>query len=142
MTGNTTKPTGVAVDEFIASVADERKQADARELVALMSELTGQPATMWGPSLIGFGEYTYKYPSGREGTWAIVSFSPRKANITLYLMDELENKADLLAKFGKHTTGKGCIYIKKLDDIDRDVLRQLISRSLEHMRAQYPGSRG
>ena len=131
-----TKPTAVSPAAFIKTVDDDRKRRDCRELVALMRELTGQPPRMWGPNIIGFGTYHYKYASGREGDWLLTGFSPRKENLTLYLGLGLQDRG-LLAKLGKHKTGKGCLYIKRLDDIDRDVLRDLITASVDEMRQRH-----
>ena len=131
-----TKPTAVSPAAFIKNVEDDRKRRDCRELVALMKDLTGHPPKMWGLSIIGFGTYHYKYASGREGDWLLTGFSPRKENLTLYLGLGLQDRG-LLAKLGKHKTGKGCLYIKRLDDIDRDVLRDLITASVDEMRQRH-----
>jgi hypothetical protein len=122
-----TKPTEESVDAFIDALPDERKRADSRELVRLMSEVTGQPPVMWG-SIIGFGTQHYVYESGRSGDWPPVAFSPRKAANSLYLSmnGDLSKREEILSRLGKHTTGKGCIYVKKLSDVDPAVLRELI----------------
>jgi hypothetical protein len=99
-----------------------------------MKEVTGEPATMWGTSIVGFGSYHYRYDTGREGDMALVGFSPRKQAITLYIMTGFDGYDDLLSQLGKYTTGKACLYIKKLEDIDMDVLRQLVKQSAEHIR--------
>jgi hypothetical protein len=129
-----TRPTGADVEQFLEGIADERQRADCREIAAMMREITDADACMWGPSIVGFGTYRYRYASGREGDWMITGFSPRKQNTTLYLTYGLENKAELLARLGKHTTGKACLYIKRLSDVDRAVLRELIAQSVEDMR--------
>jgi len=137
MADTRTKPTAVSVDAFIANVADERKRNDSRVLVKLMSPATGAKARMWGPTIVGFGTYHYKYDSGHEGDSCIAGFSPRKAAISIYLADFPKRDA-LLAKLGKHTMGKACLYVKKLDDIDMDVLKQLVDTSITYVKKQYP----
>jgi len=132
-----TKPTNVSFDDFIAAVPDERKREDAIVLARMMQEITGESPTMWGPSIVGFGSYHYKYESGREGDMPIVSFSPRKAALTVYLMGEIERREELIATLGKHTIGKGCLYIKTLSDVDQEVLRQLITSTFQYMRQQH-----
>jgi hypothetical protein len=119
------------VDAFIAAIEDERKREDSRALVELMERVTGEKPAMWGPSIVGFGDLHYKYESGREGDWFKVGFSPRKQNLTLYITDYIQDDDPLLAKLGKFTTGKACIYIKRLEDIDSEVLEQLVERSYD-----------
>ena len=119
------------VDAFIDSVEDERKRVDSRALVALMAQVTGEEPAMWGPSIVGFGDLHYKYESGREGDWFKVGFSPRKQNLTLYVTRYIQDDDPLLAKLGKFTTGKACIYVKRLEDIDTSVLEDLVRRSYE-----------
>jgi hypothetical protein len=119
------------VDAFIAAIEDERKREDSRALVELMERVTGGKPAMWGPSIVGFGDLHYKYESGREGDWFKVGFSPRKQNLTLYITDYIQDDDPLLAKLGKFTTGKACIYIKRLEDIDSEVLEQLVERSYD-----------
>src|SRR5213593_1207571 len=131
-----TKVTSVSPAAFIKQMDNEQKRKDCHELIKLMEDITGEPPKMWGASIVGFGKYHYKYESGREGDSLLTGFSPRKQNMTLYLGPGLDNKA-LMAKLGKHTTGKGCLYIKKLDDIDRSVLRDLIAKSVEEMRKRH-----
>lgn len=121
--------------DFIQSVENKRRREDAETLVEVMSELTGYPPKMWGTSIIGFGSYHYTYDSGREGDNALVAFSPRKANMVLYIMSGFEEYDTLMEKLGKHKTGRACLYINKLDDVDMDVLKQLITASFEHMKA-------
>ena len=120
-----TKPNDDGVDAFIDSVP-EPVRSDCRELVALMQAATGAPPVMWGSSIVGFGDVHYRYASGREGDWFAVGFSPRKKNLTLYLTDGIDKHAEHLERLGPHTTGKGCLYIKRLDDVDREVLDVLI----------------
>ncbi|MEU8424988.1 DUF1801 domain-containing protein [Micromonospora sp. NPDC048835] len=126
-------PTAISVDEFLAGNSDERRRADAGRLRAIMSELTGEPAAMWGSSIVGFGSYRYIYESGRSGDAPLVGFSPRKQHLVLYLSGGgLEEQfAALLARLGPHRAGNGCLYLKRLDDIDESVLRQLIERAVE-----------
>ncbi len=133
-----TKPTGADVEAFLAAIEDERKQADCREISSLMEDVTGEPAVLWGPSILGFGSYHYRYESGREGDWMLAGFAPRKRELTLYIMAGFDGYEDLMARLGKFKTGKSCLYIKRLDDIDRDVLRELVTASVEHMRATNP----
>lgn len=120
--------------EFIAAVADEQKRADAQLVLKMMEEITGEPAKMWGPSIIGFGSYHYKYASGREGDWMLTGFSPRKTALTLYLIGGVDRNTELLEKLGKYKTGKSCLYLKKLSDVDLEVLRELITVSVEQTR--------
>ena len=133
-----TKTTGVSVDEFIDAVADKRQREDAKQITAMMERLSGHPPKMWGSSIIGFGQYHYKYDSGHEGEMARIGFSPRKGQTVLYIFDGYDKYADLMAKLGKHKPGKSCLYIKRLSDIDQDVLEQLCSNSLDYMAAKYP----
>lgn len=135
---NKTKATEVSVDAFIDSVADANQRTDAEKIRAMMEQLSGQPATMWGSSIIGFGSYHYKYDSGREGDMCRIGFSPRKGQTVLYLIDGFEGQSDLMARLGKHKTGKSCLYIKRLSDIDEAVLEELCVRSLQYMAEQYP----
>jgi len=138
MAENKTKPTKLSVAAFIDALADPAKRADAKVLVKLMQSAAGEEPKMWGPSIIGFGSYHYKYESGREGDIPVVAFSPRKAATVLYGMTGFSEAAALLAKLGKHTTGKGCLYIQKLADVDQQVLEALVVRSLEARRARHP----
>lgn len=135
---NKTKATEVSVDAFIDSVADANQRTDAEKIRAMMEQLSDEPATMWGPSIIGFGSYHYKYDSGREDDMCRIGFSPRKGQTVLYLIDGFEGQSDLMARLGKHKTGKSCLYIKRLSDIDEAVLEELCVRSLQYMAEQYP----
>lgn len=130
-----TIPTSASVDTFIANIPDDIKRQDSHTLVKIMSEITGKPAVMWGPSIIGFGSYHYKYESGREGDAPASGFSPRKAALTIYLFYGAEQHTDLLTKLGPHKLGKVCLYIKRLSDIDLDILKQLIKLSYDELRA-------
>lgn len=132
MAENKTKPTNADVLEFINQVDDERKRQDSMVILELMSEVTGEEAKMWGPSIIGFGTYHYRYASGREGDAPIAGFSPRKQNLTIYIERDFDQYDELLGKLGKHTTGKACLYIKRLADVDQQVLRELVERSVAH----------
>ena len=135
MADNKTKPTGISAKAFIDAIPDEAKRADARTLVKLMQTVTGEKPKMWGPSIIGFGTHHYKYESGREGDTALVGFSPRKSATVLYGVAEFKGAAKLLARLGKHTTGKGCLYIKNLSDVDLKVLEELIVKSVAAKRS-------
>jgi hypothetical protein len=128
-----TKPTGVAVEEFLAEVPEVQRQ-DCQTLIALMREVTGAEPQMWGPSIVGFGSYHYRYATGREGDWPLTGFSPRKQNLTIYLSSGLEEQGELLGRLGKHKIGKACLYLKRLDDVDRAVLRELIESSVAELR--------
>ena len=139
MADTKTKETKVSVAEFIGNVADPQRRADAEELAGIMERLSGEPPKMWGPSIVGFGSYTYKYESGHGGTMARVSFSPRAKELVLYLVDGYASRGDQLARLGKHCTGKSCLYIKKLADVDQGVLEEMIAASLSHMDEKYPG---
>ena len=129
-----TLPTAVTVDSFLNTITDENIKADCREIAGIMQDVTKQDPVMWGPSIIGFGKYHYKYESGHEGDSCIIGFSPRKQNITLYVMVGLKALEPLLEKLGKHKTGKGCLYIKKLDDVDRGILKELISTAYTQLK--------
>jgi hypothetical protein len=119
------------VAAFIDGIEDQRKREDAKALLALMEKVTGEKPALWGPSIVGFGDLHYKYESGREGDWFRVGFSPRKQNLTLYVTDYIKEDDPLLARLGKFTTGKACIYVKRLEDIDTAVLEDLVKRSYE-----------
>lgn len=138
MSGQKTKETDHSVMEFIEKVEHPRKREDAYQLLEIFSETSGYEAKMWGPSIIGFGKYHYKYDSGREGDAPLVGFSPRKSKISLYITMEEEKREKLLQDLGKHTTGKTCVYINKLSDIDVDVLKKLIKESIAFLRETYP----
>jgi hypothetical protein len=137
MAENKTKPTGVSVAAFIEAITDETKRADAKALVKLMQSASGEKPKMWGPSIIGLGSIHYTYDSGREGDMPLIAFSPRKAAIVLYSMTGFSGAEALLAKLGKHTTGKGCLYIKKLADVDQKVLEALVVKSIAARRARH-----
>ncbi|HET9911825.1 MAG TPA: DUF1801 domain-containing protein [Anaerolineales bacterium] len=124
-----TKVNEASVADFLNSIEDEQKRKDSLEIVRIMEQITKEKPKMWGTSIVGFGSYHYKGASGREGDWMLLGFSPRKQNLTLYLAGGLEHYQSLLNKLGKHSTGKGCLYIKKLNDVSVDVLKELISES-------------
>ncbi len=126
-----TVPTGADVDAFLAAVPGERRRADALRLRAIMTEVVGEPAVMWGPSIVGFGSYHYVYASGHTGDWPLAGFSPRKQHLVVYLVGGYEERhASVLARLGPHTTRKGCLYLKRLDAVDEGALRELIDRTV------------
>jgi Domain of unknown function (DU1801) len=129
MAENKTRETTASVSGFIAGIEDGRKRKDAKKLIEMMKRVTGETPKMWGPSIIGFGSHHYRYESGREGDWPRVGFSPRKQNLVLYITDGFEDYGALLGKLGKHSTGKSCLYIKRLDDVDATVLETMVERS-------------
>jgi len=135
---NKTVETSEDVAAFVAGIADDAQRADAEALIAMMADASGEPPVMWGSSIIGFGRYHYRYDSGREGDMARISFSPRKGKTVLYAIDGFPSHPELLARLGKHKTGQACLYIAKLADVDRDVLRELIDASLAEMERRYP----
>ena len=130
-----TKLNDASVEAFLNGVADERKRGDAFTILAMMQEISSEEPRMWGDAIVGFGSYHYKYASGREGDWFVIGFSPRKQNLTLYFMPGLEQHGELLQKLGKHATGKGCLYLKRLDDVDLATLREMIARAMAHYRS-------
>ena len=130
-----TKENDQSVEVFLAGIEDAQKQQDCRTLVAIMQEATGDAPRMWGDAIVGFGHYHYKYASGREGDWFLTGFSPRKQNLTLYIMAGFDNYDALLARLGKHSIGKSCLYVKRLADVDMPVLTELVVESVAHMQA-------
>jgi Domain of unknown function (DU1801) len=136
MAENKTKRTAVSPHSFIELISNEQRRSDCLELIGLMQDITGHPPRMWGPSIVGFDQYHYTYESGREGDMLLTGFSPRKQDLVLYLGPGLDNKG-LLAKLGKHKAGKGCLYVKRLDDVSRPVLRDLIEKSVAAMRKRH-----
>ena len=130
-----TKPTASDSAAFIGKLEDLQTRKDCQEIAMLMTKITGKPAVMWG-KIVGFGKYHYKYANGRDGECLMTGFAPRKGNVTLYLGPGLDNEA-LMSKLGKHKRGQGCLYIKKLDDIDRNILRDLITQSVAEMKRLY-----
>ena len=128
-----TKPTDVPVADFIASVENPKRRADAEVVQAMLAEVTGEPAVMWGPSIVGYASYR-----GPTGDWPFIGFSPRKANLVLYIMPGFAEREDLMARLGKHKTGGSCLYINRLEDVDSSVLRELAVDSVAWMRQKYP----
>ncbi len=133
MTELKTKKNNQDVEQFIDAV-DEKRKDDCKAVLKMMEEVTGAKPAMWGPSIVGFGSYHYKYQSGREGDWFLTGFSPRKQNLTLYIMPGFEKYPTLMKKLGKFKTGKSCLYIKKLEDVDMKALRQLVKESVAHLK--------
>jgi hypothetical protein len=128
-----TKQNDQSVEAFLNSVTDEKKRQDSLTILNLMEEVTGAEPKMWGASIVGFGNYHYTYASGREGDWFLAGFSPRKQNLTLYIMAGFEQYDSLMNKLGKYKMGKSCLYIKKIEDIDLETLRELVRQSVDHM---------
>ena len=129
-----TKLTDASVDKFLKGVKNEEVRADCYQIIEIMKKAAKAEPKMWGTSIIGFGDYHYKYASGREGDWFLTGLSPRKQNLTLYLMGGFEENKDLLKKLGKHSLGKGCLYIKKLEDVDLKVLQKLVAASIKRLK--------
>ena len=126
-----------SVIEFLESVDDDQRREDAFRALEIFTDVTGEPARMWGSAIIGFGEYHYVYESGREGDWMKTGFSPRKNALTLYIMSGFDRFDELMNKLGKYKTGKSCLYVKKLDDVDESVLRELIRASCDYIERKY-----
>jgi len=133
-----TKQTDLSVDSYIEAIADEGRRSDCRSLIDLMAKATKEPPKMWGPGIVGFGTYHYKYASGHEGDMCLTGFASRKQDLTLYVMSGLADREALLAKLGKHRTGKACLYVKQLSDIDLEVLERVVELSIEDMKRRYP----
>ena len=125
------------VDVYLDTVENPRRREDARRVLDLMREITGEPPKMWGSSIVGFGSYHYTYASGREGDWPVVGFAPRKQNLVLYIMPGFARYDSLLARLGKHRTGRSCLYVNKLADVDPDVLEELVRESVVEMKRRY-----
>jgi len=134
-----TLPTDASVPAFLAALEPTRRREEAEALCALLEGIAGCPPVLWGSNIIGFGRYDYAYESGRTGTWPRLGFSPRKAQHVVYLMDGFTGQADLLARLGKATTGVSCLYVKKLADVDMEVLAEMARRSWAMMAERYPG---
>ena len=133
MTEPKTQKNDASVVDFLDGVSDDKRREDSFAILELMRDVTGEEPAMWGTSIVGFGSYRYRYASGREGEWPLVGFSPRKRNLTLYIMSGFKQYDALLAKLGKFKTGKACLYVKKLDDVDLTVLEKLVRESVRHM---------
>ena len=129
-----TKPNKTSIEKFLNSVKDEKKRTDSYKILGLMKKITKEKPVMWGPSIVGFGKYHYKYESGREGDFFITGFSPRKQNLTLYIMSGFKKYPELMKKLGKYKTGSSCLYINKLEDVDMKVLKELISESVKYIK--------
>ena len=142
MAENKTKPTGASVTEFIARIPDAAKQQDCRTLVRIMRKISGSPPKMWGPGIVGFGSYRYKYASGREGDMCLIGFAPRKQDLTLYIMPGSGSYKGLLSRLGKHKTSKACLYIKRLADVDTVVLETIVAAAFEEMSQRNAGACG
>lgn len=137
MAQNKTAPTGASVGDYIERIDDPQRKKDCISILDLMKKITGEEPKMWGPSIVGFGSYHYKYESGREGDMILTGFSNRKQNITIYIMSGFKKYDDLLAKVGKFKTGKSCFYIKRLSDIDVEILKKMIKLSVEEVNNRY-----
>jgi len=138
MAENKTKPTRQRVAAFIAAVEPAERRSDCRALVTMLKAITKSSPTMWGPSIVGFGTYHYTYASGREGDFFLAGFSPRKQDLTIYVMAGFDRYPSLMEKLGKYKTGKSCLYVKRLADIDLSVLKKLVTESVRHMKQAYP----
>ncbi len=135
MAENKTKPTRGSVEKFLSRIKDEKVRRDTFALLEVFQQVTKEEPKMWGSSIVGFGQYHYRYASGREGDSALTGFSPRKQNLTLYIMGGFDNYGELMGNLGKYTTGKACLYIKTLDDVHLPTLKKLIRESVKHMRS-------
>jgi ribosomal protein S17E len=137
MAENKTKATKASVAGYIAAIQDEERRSDCEQLVKLMTSITGEPATMWGSSIVGFGRYHYRYESGREGDMCVTGFSSRKPNLSIYVLAEGAAQKKLLARLGKHKMATGCLYVRRMADIDAKVLRELIAGSIAEVHKQF-----
>jgi len=137
MSGNKTIPTSQSVDDFIASISDDQKRQDCIALQHLMRQITKEKPVMWGTSIVGFGQYHYKYDSGREGDMLMTGFSPRSQNISIYIIAGFKRYEALMKTLGKHKTGKSCLYVKRLSDVDTAVLKELVTASFNHIKEKY-----
>lgn len=138
MAENKTKPTQVDVDDYVAAKANEQQQLDCRKLMALLRQATGQSPKMWGPSIVGYGSYRYRYDSGRTGGAPLAGFAIRGRDLVVYLMAEGPEQTELLSRLGKHRIGKSCLYFKRLSDLDGSVLEKLVSNSVSEVKRRYP----
>ena len=132
-----TRETDASVEDFIAAVADDRRREESRTVDAMMRKITGHPPRMWGPSIVGYGRYHYRYDSGREGDWFLTGFAPRKQALTLYIMPGFGQYDDLMRRLGKHKTGKSCLYVTRLSNVDLAVLEDLVRLSVDFMTRKY-----
>lgn len=133
-----TKANQQSVIAYLNTIEPQKRREDSFAILALMQEVSGEEPQMWGDKIVGFGRYHYKYASGREGDWFLAGFAPRKQNLTLYIMSGFDGYDELMGKLGKHSTGKSCLYIKKLEDVDQAILRQLIAQSIANMKQTNP----
>ena len=133
-----TKETEVSVDDFLEAVPNPQRREDARKVRAMLERVTGEPARMWGPTIVGFGQYHYRYDSGHEGDMARLGFSPRSTELVFYLLPNFDGYEHLMERLGKHRTGKCCLYVKRLSDIDESVLEEIAVAGLDYMREKYP----
>lgn len=133
-----TQPNDASVEAYLQGIEPEKKQEDSRAILKLMRRVTGEEARMWGDSIVGFGSYHYRYASGREGDWFLTGFAARKRNLTLYIMAGFDEYEAVLKRLGKYKTGKSCLYINKIEDVDLKALEELIARSVEHVAATNP----
>jgi len=140
MADNKTRPTGASVDAFLGAVPDAARRADCERLVGLMARATGEPAAMWGDSIVGFGSVHYRYDSGREGDMPLVGFSPRKGDLSLYILGGHEGEAALLGRLGRHKAGKACLSVRRLADIDFAVLEELVTGAVTATRQRHGGA--
>ena len=129
-----TNPSDISVEALLDAIPDETRRSDCRTIAKLMEKLTGSKPQLWGASIVGFGTYHYRYASGREGDWFITGFAPRKNDLTLYILSGFTRFEDLMSRLGRHKTGKSCLYIRRLEDIDMKVLEELIRESVDHVR--------
>ncbi len=132
-----TKPTNASVSAYVEGIADPARKRDVKKVAAMMRRATGKRARMWGPSIVGYGVYEYTYPTGNSGEWMLTGYASRKQALTVYIMSGFDSFKALMKKLGKYKTGKSCLYIKRLEDVDESVLEQLITRSVETMRKRY-----
>ncbi len=135
---NKTNETDASVEGYLSGIAPEQKQSDCRKIAELMGRLSGKPPKMWGPSMVGFGSYHYKYESGREGDFLRTGFAARAQNISIYIMPGYQDFDDELSRLGKHKIGKSCLYIKRLSDVDEDVLEEMLAKGLRLLAEKYP----
>ena len=132
-----TKKNEASVESFLSTIEDLKKRVDASKILEILQKATKRKPKMWGKTMVGFGSYDYKYESGREGSWFLAGFSPRKQNLTIYIMPGFSEMTDLLSKLGKHKLGKSCLYINKLSDIDTNILEKIVRKSVSIMRKRY-----
>ena len=135
-----TQVNDASITDFLSQIDNETRRSDAYQMLDIMKEVTGEEPKMWGKSIVGFGSYHYVYASGQEGDWMLTAFSPRQASLTVYIMPGFDDYAELMEQLGKYKTGKSCLYIKSLEDVDLKVLKKLIKQSVQDMKKKYPTS--